>query len=61
MDHLNVVKTNHFSDESVLLSKNNKNKRVAYIVLELVNNGDLFDYIANSGAFPTSICKHYFK
>jgi len=34
---------------------------VAYIVQELVHCGELFDYIANSGGFPTPVCKYYFK
>ena len=29
--------------------------------MELVSQGELFDYIANSGAFPQDVAKFYFK
>lgn len=35
-------------------------KTVDYLVLELVNGGDLFDYIANSGRFSEDVARYYF-
>lgn len=43
------------------MKKNGTTKRVAYIVQEMIHSGELFDYIANSGAFPVHVCKFYFK
>jgi serine/threonine protein kinase len=36
-------------------------KDVLYIVLELVNGGELFDYIAKTGAFTINETRFYFK
>lgn len=35
------------------------NKTVDYLVLELVNGGDLFDYVANSGRFSEEVARYY--
>ena len=38
-----------------------KQKQVSYIVLELAQGGELFDFIANSGAFSEGDARYYFK
>ena len=43
------------------MTKGNKQKRVAYIVQEMISNGELYGYIANSGPFGTAMTKYYFK
>lgn len=35
--------------------------RVSFIVLELALGGELFDFIANSGAFEEDEARYYFK
>lgn len=35
------------------------NKTVDYLVLELVNGGDLFDFVANSGRFSEDVARYY--
>lgn len=40
---------------------NGKSREVTYIVLELAEVGDLFDVVANSGAFPESLTRFYMK
>lgn len=52
LDNLHIVKYIEFNEQATLVKKDGSTKRVAYIVMELVNQGELFDYIANSGAFP---------
>ena len=34
---------------------------MSYIVQEMIQGGELFDYVANSGPFLEPFCKHYFK
>lgn len=41
-------------------SKPEKNKEVEYIVLELVQGGELFDFVANSGRFSENVARFYF-
>jgi len=36
-------------------------KPVAYIAMEPILGGELFDYVANSGAFEDKFCRHFFK
>ena len=43
------------------MTKGNKQKNVAYIVQEMISNGELYGYIANSGPFGTAMTKYYFK
>ena len=59
-DHPNVVKYHTFG-EQVTWSKNKGDVLVSYIAQELISGGELFDYVANSGAFSESVCKYYFK
>lgn len=36
------------------------NKTVDYIVLELVQGGELFDFVANSGRFTDEVSRYFF-
>ena len=38
-----------------------KDKPFHYVLLELANNGSLFDYAAHSGRFQEIYARHYFK
>ena len=40
--------------------KKGKSKTVNYIVLELVQGGELFDFVANSGRFTEEVARYYF-
>ena len=50
-----------FKENATLRKANGTEKNVSYIVQELITGGELFQYIANTGAFDESICKFYFK
>lgn len=39
----------------------NSQKPFQYILLELVNGGSLFDYVAQAGRFEEKFARHYFK
>jgi len=53
--HPNIVKMHEFKYNEVY-----KEKRVACIVLEYVEGGDLFDLMV-LGKFPEPICRFYFR
>ena len=44
-----------------MIKKNGTHVNVAYIVLELIPGGELFDYIANTGPFSERIIKYFSK
>jgi len=44
----------------VLCNSRKQDKNVDYIVLELVNGGDLFDFVCNSGRFSEDVARYYF-
>ena len=61
LDHKHVVKYFDFKESAVMTKSNGTQVEVAYIVQELIQGGELFDYVANSGPFSEKICKYYFK
>ena len=61
LDHRNLPKLIKFCENATLHKKDGQEVRVAYIVQELISGGELFDYIANSGRFSESVCKHVFR
>lgn len=59
LQHPGIV--NMIEEGSALMSNPKKgNKTVDYIVLELVQGGELFDFVANSGRFSTEVARYYF-
>lgn len=44
-----------------IYKKENKEKEVSFIVLELALGGELFDFVANSGRFEEPLARYYFK
>ena len=61
LDHKNIVKYIEFKEEATVTKKNGDVNRVAYIVQELIEGGELFEYIMDDGAFSEPIVKHYAK
>jgi len=55
------VRYHDFKEEATLQKAGGQSKSVAYIVQEMITGGELFDYIANTGAFTEEVCKFYFK
>ena len=41
--------------------KDGKSKSIGYIAMEPILGGELFDYVANSGAFDEKFARHFFK
>ena len=44
-----------------MVKSNGESVPVAYIAQEAIQGGELFDYVANSGAFSEPICRYYLK
>lgn len=53
---VNLVETG----TNVMSNPKKGNKTVDYIVLELVQGGELFDFVANSGRFSEEVSRYYF-
>ena len=58
--HDNVVQQIEYGTDTYE-KKSGKKKTVSYIVLELANGGELFDFVAISGRFPEPLARYYFK
>jgi len=60
LDHLHVIKQIE-TGRGNYVKPNGKTKIVDYIVLELAQGGELFDYIANSGRFEEPVARYFFR
>jgi serine/threonine protein kinase len=60
LNHPYMVRLIDFKEDAILVKANGTPKRVAYMVLELIKGGELFDYVALE-YFDHKICRFYFK
>ena len=60
LKHENIVNQIAWG-KATYVKESGKEKEIVYIVLELANGGELFDFIAISGRFNESIARFYFK
>jgi len=58
LQHPNIVNMKEFCEDGIW-EKESGNKPIAYIVLENVEGGELFDFIANGGPLSEPICRYY--
>lgn len=62
INHLNVINLVKYSYEGTLKKLNGETKdKVTYLTLELASGGELFDFIAQTGAFSEPVARYYFK
>jgi serine/threonine protein kinase len=61
LQYKHIVKYHEFKEEASMVKSNGESVPVAYIAQEAIQGGELFDYVANSGAFSEKICRYYFK
>ena len=61
LNHTHIVKYHEFRENRTYKKKDGSTKQVSYIVQELVEGGELYGYIANSGFFSEKMCRHFFK
>jgi hypothetical protein len=55
-----MVKLVDFKEHAVWVKSDGRQVPVAYMALELITGGELFDYVAIK-AFPVDVCRYYFK
>lgn len=60
LQHPNIISQIEYGQDDYVKASG-KTKKVDYIVLELANGGEIFDFVATSGRFPESIARFYFK
>jgi serine/threonine protein kinase len=61
LQHPNVVNLIDFNESIDYVKKNNKTYKVVAIIMELVPNGELFEYVADSGRFSEDVARTYFQ
>ena len=60
LNHPNIVNLRDFSDSAEYVRPNGSKVPVFYLALELASGGELFDFIAETGAFSEDVARYYF-
>jgi serine/threonine protein kinase len=60
LSHPNIVNMKDFARDGILEKGQKEQRNVCYFVLELANKGELFDYVATTGAFSEDVARYYF-
>jgi len=60
LNHPHMVNLTSFKEEAELVKRDGRKKRVAYIVLELITSGELFDFVSSTGPFTEVQARHFF-
>jgi len=58
--HPNIIQLQQFSEKAVQIKPGGKQSKRTVLVLEMAQGNDLFDYIAQTGAFDDPLCRFYF-
>ncbi len=61
LDHPYIVRLFEYDANGVKVKKSGEKEDVLYLVLELIKGGELFDFIASTGAFSEPVARFYFK
>lgn len=61
LNHGNIVNLIEYNKEGILTKADGRTKTVFYIVLELASGGELFDFVAQTGAFSEPVARYYFR
>lgn len=59
--HENILRLVDFSEHAIARRSDSKTMSVAYIALEYAENGEIFDFISESGRFTEPVSRFYFK
>ena len=60
-EHPNVVNLIEYNRDGILEKSSGDKKPAFYIVLELASGGELFDFVASTGAFSEQVARFYFR
>lgn len=60
LKHPNIINLHDYSEGSTATRNDGTKVEVIYLALDLVENGEIFDYIADTGKFSESTCRYYF-
>jgi len=61
IQHANIVNLVELFETTTYIKKNQKSYQVAAIVMDLVENGDVFNYLAVAGRFPEELARSCFR
>lgn len=62
LKHPNIIRLLELEDSGTYRKKNGKVKTgTVYAALELAENGEIFDYLANTGRFSEPVARYFFK
>ncbi len=60
LDHKNIIRLHKLMEEEQEKKPDGTLRDVFCLVLEFAKNGEIFNFIANGGAFPEKITRYYF-
>lgn len=60
LSHKNIITLVDYSDEAQYTLPDGRTMEVYYIALELAENGEVFDFVAQTGRFSESLSLYYF-
>ena len=60
ISHPNIINLLSYSYTDSLVKPNGETKDIFYLALELATNGELFDFVAETGAFSEEFARYYF-
>ena len=60
LEHNNILKVYDYSTKEVAINAHNKEVEISYIAMEFAENGEFFDYVAESNKFSEKTARYYF-
>lgn len=60
LDHPNIIRLLDCSDKATAKKKDGRSMNINYMALEYAENGEIFDYVAETGAFKEPMARFYF-
>ena len=61
LDHPNIIKLKEVTDEGKYTRPDGTSKNVMFAAIQLAQNGEIFEYLANTGRFSEKVARFYFK
>lgn len=60
LKHENILNLFEYKENEEYLKTNGEKRSVMFIALELAEGGELFEYVANCGAFSEEVARTYY-